>query len=47
MEKKVACFGFGLFMLCLFIAFFTTNIWLWGCGVGLLICGFGWYYWEE
>lgn len=47
MEKKVTCFGFGIFMFCLFMAFFTTNVWLWGCGVGLLICGFGWYFWEE
>jgi len=47
MEKIVTTIGFTIFMFCLFVALFTTNAWLWGCGIGLLIFGFGWYYWED
>ena len=47
MEKLVVEIGFGIFMFCLFVALLTTNTWLWGCGIGLLILGFGWHYWED
>lgn len=47
MEKLVIEFGFGLacfFFLCMFV---IGSQFIWGAIVGLIICGFGWLFWDD
>jgi hypothetical protein len=47
MEKLVVKFGLGIacfFFICMFV---IGSQFLWGVLAGLLILGFGWFFWDE
>lgn len=47
MEKAVTMVGFLFFWLCFALALLVFTPFAIGCPVGLVIMGFGWFFWDE
>ena len=47
MAKEITLTGFGIFCFFFMVTFVVSNVWAWGCAVGLFITLLGLYFWEE